>query len=213
MPKERWPSNSLWTFIVDLWHPNPWFRPQALMVARSLERAEFTLPPLALRRIIEFAAINYSDGYWGARWIERTGILHTLSLVSRACWLITNPILYRDILLYQSSLGSSEQLIYALNSSCMQPLRINTPVLVATFAHYCWRIQAIRRTSQRFFVDLGSCSKCPQAYNRPSSMTRRFNFCRPLQVNHQPPWGFGGYVAHRLHGISPFSKSFPTFSS
>lgn len=126
MPNEDWPSNRIWTILIDLWDPDPEFRPRVTLVAQTLERTGFTLPIPVLRRIIEFAASTQSGAYWSVEWSERTGMLHNLSLVSRASWLITNPILYRDIRLSPYSIDRFEQLFYSLNNSCLKPLPINT---------------------------------------------------------------------------------------
>lgn len=117
---------------MDLWHSDPRFRPRASMVALTLARTEFTLPLPALRKIIEFTANSCSGTFWISEWIKRTGTLRNLSLVSRACWLITNPILYRDI---GYGRDRFEKFIYALNNSCIRPLSINTSVLDGYGSH------------------------------------------------------------------------------
>lgn len=127
VPNEGWPSNRIWNLIFDLWHSDPRFRPRVSMVARTLGRTNFTIPLPALRRIIEFAAIGYFDSY--EDWSRRCGVLRDISLVSRACWLITNPILYRDIHLHHDNLKRFEQIVYALNHNWMKPLSINTSAL------------------------------------------------------------------------------------
>lgn len=109
-----------------MWHFDSDSRPQVSLLARTLERTEFALPPLALSRIIEFAASSYSGTTWYLAWTARTGVLYNFSLVSRACWRIANPILYRDIGLFHYTHYRHEKLVQALNSSCLEPLSINT---------------------------------------------------------------------------------------